>query len=30
MYHCIPVTLKVGILLKVKQSPDDVDNSSYY
>lgn len=30
MYHCITVTLKVGILLKVKQSPDDVDNSSYY
>lgn len=30
MCHCIPVTLKVEILLKVKQSPDDVDKSSYY
>lgn len=30
MCHCIPVTLKAGILLKVKQSPDDVDKSSYY
>lgn len=30
MCHCIPVTLKAGILLKVKQSPDDVNKSSYY
>lgn len=28
--HCIPVTLKVGILLKVKQSSDNLDNRSYY
>lgn len=30
MYLCIPFTLKVGILLKVKQSSDNLDNRSYY
>lgn len=28
MCHCIAVTLKVGILLKVKQSSDNLDNRS--
>lgn len=30
MCHCILVTLKVGILLKVKQSSDNLNNRSYY
>lgn len=30
MCYCIHVTLEVGILLRVKQSSDNLDNASYH